>query len=623
MLTIVRLFLSVFILMLFEINLNAQSIINAYAKVTGISGTTITLSDINESYDTFVSGEQIIIMQMQDNVIGLNTSNDSNFGALDNIQSAGLYEVATISTVAPSAITLTAALKNPYHTGSNSSLQIISFPDLGAGGDYATTSDLTAFAWNGNIGGIIALQVGGVLTLNHNVNVDGKGFRGGTVSGNDGTVACYASTWTTSNTGYAGEKGEGIYKITDANYGHGRAKIINGGGAGAIHNGGGGGGGNVTTGGEGGDGWNCSANPVGGQGGIALDSYITSGRIFMGGGGGGAHQNNSVGSSGVNGGGIILIKANEITTSGPCGGRIISANGINGNDSGNDGSGGAGAGGTIIFSVPKFSIDAACTLAVSASGGNGGSAITANIHGAGGGGGQGRIMFTVAQPGNTSVSTNNGSSGCNNDSNPCNSTPGQQPTGSNGQGVSDEIGSDPLPVSLLYFNGVIGKSGYVTLRWGTRSELNNDFYTLERSIDGSAWEVIGFKDGSGTTSEEQNYDYIDDSRGANALFYRLSQTDFNGRSEYLKTISLSNWEKNEMLLYPNPGKGKFALLITNQADEDNITIELFDIMGRMVKVEFLHTGNKVSFQLENEPKGVYMLKVRAGRKDSLLKLMLE
>lgn len=623
--SIVRLLLSVFTLLWFGLSgLNAQSVVNAYAKVTDISGTTLTLSDINEANDTFVAGEQIVIMQMQDDVIGTNTSNDSNFGTLDNIQSAGLYEVVTIAAVTSSTITLSSSLKNTYHTGANSSVQVISFPDLGGGGDYTTTSDLTALAWNGSIGGVLALQVGGVLTLNHDIVVDGMGFRGGAVSANSGTHDCLASLWITSNTGYAGKKGEGIYKITDTSYEPGRAKAINGGGAGARHNGGGGGGGNVTSGGEGGDGWSCSANPVGGQGGVALGSYITAGRIFMGGGGGGGQQNNSVGSSGANGGGIILIKANELVTASPCGGRIISANGNNASNTGNDGAGGAGAGGTIVLSIPNFNVDAGCILTVAANGGSGGSVNSPDVHGAGGGGGQGRVIFSASQPANTSVSTGNGTSGCNDDSSPCTSTPDEPPSGTDDEGISDEEISDPLPVSLLYFKGFAGESGEVVLKWGTGSELNNDFFTIERSYNASNWEVIGIERGHGIASEEHNYSYTDDIKRVGTLFYRLSQTDFDGTRKDLQTITVkSDLENNHVLLYPNPGKGQFTLLFTQKREESGLSIEMFDTTGGQVEVDYTLSDDKVTFQLDNKPRGMYMLKVSSGGKGEIFKLMLE
>src|SRR5579872_5718945 len=65
--------------------------INAYAKVTAVSGSVLTLSNINQTYHTFAVGEQVILIQMQDNVIGGNTANNASFGSISAIGSAGLY----------------------------------------------------------------------------------------------------------------------------------------------------------------------------------------------------------------------------------------------------------------------------------------------------------------------------------------------------------------------------------------------------------------------------------------------------------------------------------------------------------------------------------------------------
>ena len=67
-------------------------VINGYAKVTAITGTTLlTVNNIDESGDTFEDGEFAIVMQMQDDVIGVNTNNNSSFGDLNSIGSAGNY----------------------------------------------------------------------------------------------------------------------------------------------------------------------------------------------------------------------------------------------------------------------------------------------------------------------------------------------------------------------------------------------------------------------------------------------------------------------------------------------------------------------------------------------------
>ena len=207
--------------------------VNAYARVTGISGTVLNVSNVNEVYHTFNAGEKVVVMQMQDNVIG-GTANDADFGSLGSIGSAGLYEVATISTVTPTTITLTAPLLTTFATGTNASVQVISFRLLGSP-NYTTTANITALDWDGNVGGVVAIQVNGVLTLAHSITANGAGFRGGDTSNNQGTVDCNIE-WITSNRSESGEKGEGIYLRTSNAQRYGRAKILNGGGGGNRHN---------------------------------------------------------------------------------------------------------------------------------------------------------------------------------------------------------------------------------------------------------------------------------------------------------------------------------------------------------------------------------------------------
>lgn len=418
------------VLLLFSCQeINGQSIINGYAKVTSISGTTINVNNVDEGGDTFEVGQKVFIIQIQDDVIGGNTSDNANFGDLANIQSAGLYEIATIASVTesgsiPTAIVLTGALTTTFNTGSNSSVQIITFPTLGSP-DYTTTSDITALAWDGDVGGVVAFEVLGELTLAHNIDVSDLGFEGGSKNGDYSSAGCSGGDDFIENEGnHFANKGEGIYKpnlISNSNFAAGIGKILTGGGGGGSHNAGGGGGGNYSEGGAGGAGWpNCSPSN-GGYGGIALNTYLDQGRLFMGGGGGSGEGNNGVATGGSNGGGIIYIEANEVSTTGSCGGRTIMANGTDAQATtggGNDGAGGAGAGGTVYLDVSSWFVQSACDLTITASGGNGGDVNHVAAHGGGGGGGQGAILFKNATPGvNVGVDTESGSGGYNSDTN--------------------------------------------------------------------------------------------------------------------------------------------------------------------------------------------------------------
>ena len=76
----------------------AQTTLNAYAKVTSVTGSSVlALSNVNIANHTFTVGGQVVVMQMQDNVIGTNTTNASTFGNLSSIANAGKYEIRTIA----------------------------------------------------------------------------------------------------------------------------------------------------------------------------------------------------------------------------------------------------------------------------------------------------------------------------------------------------------------------------------------------------------------------------------------------------------------------------------------------------------------------------------------------
>ncbi|MBL7936493.1 MAG: hypothetical protein JNM51_11875, partial [Bacteroidia bacterium] len=379
----------ILIIVVISLSTKAQTL-NAYAKVTNINdaNTTFTVTNVNEASHTFTVGGSVIIMQMQDDVIGTNTTNIASFGNLGAIANAGVYEIGIISARSPAAgtpttITLSSPLAGTYNTGANSSVQLITLRDLGA--NYTTTATISGLTWDGNVGGVIAIQVTNTLTLNNSISANGIGFAGGTKNPN-GYSACESTTYATAiATRYSG-KGEGIYKRTNAAFAGARGKILNGGGGGNDVNSGGGGGGNYSEGGSGGLGWvpagtGCSPS-VGGLGGISLNGQISATRIFMGGGGGAGHQNDGNGTEGGKGGGIVLIKAKNIRTTGACA-VSISANGATAANGSNDGGGGAGAGGSILLQVSSFSVTGTCPLTVSSNGGNGGSSVTSGVHGGG------------------------------------------------------------------------------------------------------------------------------------------------------------------------------------------------------------------------------------------------
>lgn len=592
-----------------------SQVVNGYAKVTGLSGATVSVSAVNETADSFENGEKVMLIQMQDNVIGSNITNANTFGTISGIGSAGNYEFLTISTHTevsglPNTMTFTSAPTRTYTFTANSSVQIVSLRRLGAP-NFSTTSAMTALAWNGDIGGVVAIEVLGTLTLNHSINANYAGFRGGLKSTNDG-AGCLNSFYFTASTSY-GFKGEGIHKNTNVNFTNARGKIANGGGGGLTHNSGGGGGGNVSTGGTGGIGWQCTAANTGhGLGGQTLMPYYSQNRIFMGGGGGGGQMNNSVATNGGNGGGIVYIKANQIVTSNVCTTPIsITAQGQTSANSGNDGSGGAGAAGAVVVYANSFAFTSACPVTFSANGGTGGSVGNSGTHGAGGGGGQGSVIFLAAMPTSNYVAqTLNGAAGCNNSIVPCTTFSGVSPEPNN-SGVMMLI---PLGVSFVDFSAeAIDRN--VLLRWSTASEINSDYFSIERSLDGEIFTVIAQVQAAGSSQNLLDYEFVDVNvfMPKTQYYYRVKEVDFDGKFMYtdLRLVQMNQQQSNHIVVFPNPFAEVLNVFIPQNSISDHTQIILTDELNRVIATYSVqHELN--SLTLGDLSKGIYFVSVIDG-----------
>ena len=105
----------------------------------------------------------------------------------------------------------------------------------------------------------------------------------------------------------------------------------------------------------------------------------------------------------------------------------------------------------------------------------------------------------------------------------------------------------PLPVVLTEFN-VNHINNANKLQWYTKSEANNDFYTLEKSADAINWEVLTKANGAGNSSVELTYTYWDNNPRPVINYYRLSQTDFDGKKLILQTTSIDNSKQNKPIV---------------------------------------------------------------------------
>jgi gliding motility-associated-like protein len=373
--------------------------INIYTPVTAIDTnvcpTIITVS----SSAGFSINTKVLIMQMKGTAF--DSSNISTFGNVTNIKSAGNFEISQITAVSGNSITLIGKLLRPYDV--NSYVQLVSIPSYS---NVTVTGSLTCLPWNGVVGGILIFEASGVTSLGADIDVSGKGFRGGTVTMNpdggcgSGSLGYYyalnpgGASWTVGGA----QKGEGIAVIS-ATRQAGRGPLVNGGGGGNKHNTGGGGGGNYTLGGQGGNElWGCTINNSGGMGGKNLSTFYLNDKIFLGGGGGCGDANNGVGTVGERGGGIAIVITNTLHGNN----FSIRANGytvIPVAGAAADGAGGGGGGGAVWIKANVLGT----AFTVQANGGTGGNQAPGSwCAGPGGGGGAGAIISNL---GSLSTST--------------------------------------------------------------------------------------------------------------------------------------------------------------------------------------------------------------------------
>ncbi len=170
-----------------------------------------------------------------------------------------------------------------------------------------------------------------------------------------------------------------------------------------------------------------------------------------------------------------------------------------------------------------------------------------------------------------------------------------------------------LPIELLSFEGKAQDNGNY-LQWFTASETNNDFYTLEHSVDGRTFTKIATTEGAGTSLTPQTYDFLDRFAPIGVSYYRLSQTDFDRTTRYLGTISLRRQQTpiqsfRIQRIYPIPTSDILFIEFDNPSAND-LELELVNTLGQTVRRQ--HIGgaiNKLEFDCSGLEKGLYLLRI--------------
>lgn len=185
--------------------------------------------------------------------------------------------------------------------------------------------------------------------------------------------------------------------------------------------------------------------------------------------------------------------------------------------------------------------------------------------------------------------------------------------GLSGNGTTNIV----LPVALIHFSGLLHDKETV-LKWQTASELNNEGFHIERSMNGTDFRAIGFVRGNGTTETAQDYTFTDrDLQPGFVYHYRLKQIDFDGAFEYSKQIVLTVKGRNLNVgeLFPNPANdGAVQIHVTTTTDGQQPVV-ITDLIGRVLQREQVQVQdgfNVLSLDVSNLPLGTYLVRIGTG-----------
>ncbi len=170
-------------------------------------------------------------------------------------------------------------------------------------------------------------------------------------------------------------------------------------------------------------------------------------------------------------------------------------------------------------------------------------------------------------------------------------------------GVGDgSSGGASLPIELLGFNATLNDRAEVELDWATALEIENDYFTVERSADGIEFEQVVEVPGAGNTSIMHVYDAIDANPLPGLSYYRLKQTDFDGTFTYSKMAAVNIFKSDveaTMVVYPNPSSGNINVKASGVAGM--VSIMVTDMQGRTIYLQHVRIDeNEAPIALELE-----------------------
>ncbi len=170
-------------------------------------------------------------------------------------------------------------------------------------------------------------------------------------------------------------------------------------------------------------------------------------------------------------------------------------------------------------------------------------------------------------------------------------------------------GANPLPIVLLSFTAKPNGDD-VDLNWTTSVEINNDFFTVERSQDGENFSFVSTVEGAGNSMILKKYYTKDVQAYSGISYYRLKQTDYSGHYQYSNTIAVKFLSEilKSVIVYPNPVANELHIELPGNTESANF--EILSATGALVYKGSVN--ERTTVPTTSFPSGVYVIKIENG-----------
>jgi|GEM_PF-412512 len=181
----------------------------------------------------------------------------------------------------------------------------------------------------------------------------------------------------------------------------------------------------------------------------------------------------------------------------------------------------------------------------------------------------------------------------------------------------DTIVCNTVDLSLIAFDAV-AENCEVTLNWSTASEVNVNFFVIERSTDGINFELVGRVDAASNSNTMQYYNWVDEDPAVGELYYRLTEVEDDGSKNVLRIIATNSncYVNNDLIVYPNPTVNSLNIVYASDA-AGTTTIEILDELGRVVLTTerpLIIGDNNHAIAVGTLPNAMYMVRLIENNK---------